>query len=127
MPPGLTALFDEIAGPAGKLPLIVLSHVAYVIGDDLRYIPHPTFLHIQCQDSGGLCRDRPEPSRRIDHCPQSVGRAPTEVAKDEVQVSFGREGCRAHDAILSVFWSRSSVFSARQAVKPRGGPMGLAG
>src|SRR5262249_56642839 len=25
----------------------------------------------------------------------------SEVAKDEVQVLFGREGCRAHDAVLS--------------------------
>jgi hypothetical protein len=35
----------------------------------------------------------------------------TEVAKDEVQVLFGRERCQAHDAVLSALRNPASVCS----------------
>ena len=45
----------------------------------------------------------------------------TEVAKDEVQVLFGREGCRAHDVVLSAL--RKSGISLFSAPEPRQHPV----
>jgi len=94
---------NEIARPAGQLLPIVPRHVLHLGCDDPRHVSDPTFLHIERQDPN---RSSVLPSQEIADDGRSVCLGwvglnigltrTTEIAKDEMQVLFWREGCRAH-------------------------------
>jgi hypothetical protein len=90
---------NEIAGPAGHPLPIVPRHVLHLGCDDPRHVSDPTFLHIERQDPN---RSSVLPFQEIADDGRSVclGWVGFNIG-DEVQVLFGREGCRAHDAVLS--------------------------
>jgi hypothetical protein len=98
---------NESTGPAGQLLSIAPRHVLRLGCDELRHVSDPTFLHIKRRDPD---RSIVLPVYEIADDGRGVCLAwvrldisltgGTEVAKDEVQVLFGCEGCRAHDAEL---------------------------
>src|SRR5262245_1359916 len=105
----LAVRLHERARSGGQQLLLTPGHVLHLSGDDVRYVPHPTFFDIQRQNSYGSIVLPPQQItddgrgicfRRVSLDISLTG--PTEVTKDEVQVLLGHKGYRAHDAVLCV-------------------------
>jgi hypothetical protein len=56
---------NERARSGGHVLFVMPSHVLHLSGDEFRDIPHPTFFHIQCQNSQGALRSMLEASASV--------------------------------------------------------------